>query len=151
MMELNKLLRVERCRILRSRTKTEVLHELIEIVAEDASVTDVEGLKREIFYREQIMSTGIGRNIGIPHVRFAGVKEPMILIGIRPSGIADYGSIDEEPVTMVFMILVGEDEHKEYLRILSLLVGRLKDDSVRKALLSAEAPEDILAALEGGV
>ena len=150
-MKLNDLIRVERCRILQSRTKTEVLHELIEVAAREEAVSDIDGLEREIFYREQIMSTGIGRKIGIPHVRFAGVKEPMILVGIRPEGIPDYESLDGELVTMVFMILVGEDQHKEYLRILSLLVHRLKEESVRAALQSSETAEDIRAGIVGGI
>ena len=146
-MELNTLISKDLCRLLESRTKTEVLLELMELADTTGSVTDVEGLKREIFYREQLMSTGIGQQIGIPHVRFAGIREPMILVGVSPDGIPDYESLDGKTVTMVFMILVGEDQHKEYLRILSLLVHRLKDERVTGRLRSAANSRDIYAAL----
>ena len=149
-MELNKLLRQEFCRILESNTKTEALLELVDLLEQKGTVKDIEELKREIFYREQIMSTGIGQGIGIPHVRFAGISDPVILVGIKPSGLDDYESLDGEPVRMIFMILVGDNQHKEYLRTLSLLVHRLKDDSFREALVSAESSADVFDVLSGG-
>lgn len=137
-MEIIDLITQNHCRILQSKTKTEVLLELIEIVDAEGSVKDIDGLKKEIFYREQIMSTGIGQGVGIPHVRFSGVSDPIILVGIKQDGIADYESLDGELVKLVFMILVNEDQHKEYLRILSLLVHRIKDDAFRNLLSSAK-------------
>ena len=148
-MELNKLLRPDYCRILESNTKTEALLELVDLLEQEGKVKDIEGLKREIFYREQIMSTGIGQGIGIPHVRFAGISDPVILVGIKPSGLDDYESLDDEPVKMIFMILVGDNQHKEYLRTLSLLVHRLKDDSFRTALASAENSRRVFDVLSG--
>ena len=148
-MELSKLIIGNRCRVLRSTTKTEALLELLDVVADEGAVEDIEGLKREIFYREQIMSTGIGQGIGIPHVRFHGIPEPIILVGTSPSGLADYESLDGETVRLIFMILVDEDQHKEYLRILSLLVQRLKDAEFRNLLAGAETDEAVCAALKG--
>ncbi len=148
-MELNKLLRQDNCLILQSNTKTEALLELIDLLENGGSVKNIEELKREIFYREQIMSTGIGQGIGIPHVRFAGVSEPEILVGIKPAGFNDYESLDGESVKMIFMILVGENQHKEYLRILSLLVHKLKDENFRTSLTSAENSEAVFSVLTG--
>jgi len=151
-MELNTLLRQDYCRVFQSNTKTEALLELIDLLEQngaEGTVKDLEGLKKEIFYREQIMSTGIGQGIGIPHVRFSGVSEPQVLVGVKPEGFDDYESLDGEPVKMVFMILVGENHHKEYLRILSLLVHRLKEDEFRSSLASAENSEAVYSILTG--
>ncbi len=145
-MILKNLINKECCMILNSTTKTESLMEMMDAAS---GIEDLEGLRREIFYREQIMSTGIGQGIGIPHVRFEGVKEPRILVGIQPEGIEDYESLDGIPVKMVFMILVGADQHKEYLRILSLIVGRLKDEAVCQALVEADSPDEIRSVLTG--
>ncbi len=149
-MEIHDVISADRCRVLHSRTKTEALLELIEIVGEENSVADLEALKKEIFYREQIMSTGIGQGIGIPHVRFPGMKEPIVLVGVSPKGLEDYESLDGEIVKLVFMILVDENHHKEYLRILSLIVQRLKDDGFRKGLFGAETDKAVFELLTGG-
>lgn len=150
-MELKKLLRKNNCRMLQSNTKTEALLELIDLLKDGGSVNNIEELKREIFYREQIMSTGIGQGLGIPHVRFSGVSEPEILVGIKPAGFDDYESLDSKPVKIIFMILVGENQHKEYLRILSLLVHKLKDENFRTSLVSAENSEAVFSVLRGDV
>lgn len=150
-MEINDLIVGGRCRILHSRTKTEALLELIDIVGAEGCVKDLEGLKKEIFYREQIMSTGIGQGIGIPHVRFPGIKEPLVLIGVSPKGVEDYESLDGEMIRLVFMILVNENHHKEYLRILSLIVQRLKDDKFRERLARVESDKAVFEAFSGGL
>lgn len=148
-MTLDKFLKQENCIILKSKTKTEAFHEMIDLVKDDSLVKDIENLKKEIFYREQIMSTGIGQGIGIPHVRFGTIKEPHVYVGISPAGLNDYDSIDNNPVKIVIMILVGAEQHKEYLRTLSLIVGRLKNEEIITSLFQAVSPEEILPIFMG--
>jgi mannitol/fructose-specific phosphotransferase system IIA component (Ntr-type) len=148
-MNINSLIKKERCFILKSTTKTEAFHEIFEYIESEGLISDTESVKKEIFYREQIMSTGIGQGLGIPHIRYEGITEPQILVGINPKGIEDYESLDKQPVKIIIMILVGADQHKEYLRILSLLVNRLKDESSINRILVAETPEEIKTAFIG--
>lgn len=148
-MELNSLLKKKYCRILQSKTKTEALIELVDLLDKEDGMVDFEEIKREIFYREQIMSTGIGQGIGIPHVRLSGISEPLVLVGVTPSGIEDYESLDGETVKIIFMILVGEEHHTEYLRILSLLVHRVRDEAFRISLANAESSEAVYSILTG--
>ncbi|MBF9014433.1 MULTISPECIES: PTS sugar transporter subunit IIA [unclassified Oceanispirochaeta] len=143
-MTLDKFLKQDNCIILNSKTKTEAFHEMIDLVKDDSLVKDIENLKKEIFYREQIMSTGIGQGIGIPHVRFGSIKEPQVYVGISPEGLNDYDSIDNVPVKIVIMILVGAEQHKEYLRTLSLIVGRLKNEEIIKSLFQVTSANEIL-------
>ena len=96
-----------------------------------------------IFYREQLMSTGIGLGIGIPHVRFGQIGEPVAAVGVQPKGIKDYVSIDDEAVRIVIMIIAGRNQHKEHIRLLSLIVGQLKQEGVKDSLLHAENPQQI--------
>jgi PTS system nitrogen regulatory IIA component len=148
-MNINKLIREDRCFILNSTTKTEAFHEMFDAVEQEGIIKDIENVKKEIFYREQIMSTGIGQGLGIPHIRYEGILEPNFLVGNSPQGIEDYESLDNLPVKIIIMILVSADQHKEYLRILSLIVGKLKDQSRINEILSAQNPKEISAAVIG--
>lgn len=148
-MNIKKLIKTDRCLFLNSVTKTEAFHEIIELVEKENLIKDIENVKKEIFYREQIMSTGIGQGIGIPHIRFGDVTEPQVFIGISKSGIEDYESLDSIPVQIIIMIIVGADKHKEYLRTLSLIVGCLKDERNIKKLISAESVNEIEAVFNG--
>jgi len=136
--------------LLNSTTKTEALHEIFDSIQNEGILKDVENIKKEIFYREQIMSTGIGQGIGIPHIRMEGITEPHIFVGVCHEGVEDYESLDKQPVKIIIMILVGADQHKEYLRILSLIVGRLKDETIINEILKCKSPKDICRTLIGG-
>ena len=144
-MNINKLIDDTNCHILKCKTKTEAILEIIDLVEDSGSCSDIENLKKEIFYREQIMSTGIGQGIGIPHVRLKGIEKPIIFVALSHTGITDYESLDNETVKIVIMILVGVDQHKEYLRILSLIVRKIKDKDFKESLLKCNNNKEISA------
>ncbi|MBI9109206.1 MAG: PTS sugar transporter subunit IIA [Spirochaetales bacterium] len=147
-MDLVNIIDRECCSVLQEKTKTEVIIELTDrLVGRDN--LDIESLKKELFYREQLMSTGIGLGLAVPHVRFKGVKSPVVIAGVQPEGIADYESLDGEPVKIVIMIIVGEAQHKEHIRLLSMIVGRLKNAELRTALVNAESGDEIYSLLTG--
>lgn len=150
-MNIENILTREHCMFLKSNTKTEVLLEMMESLQNTGIVTDMEGLKKDIFYREQIMSTGIGQGIGVPHVRFEGVTRPVVLMGIHSGGIEDYDSLDGVTVKIVVMILVGAEQHKEYLRILSMIVRKLKQPEIQQALVQAGDASEIETVMRDGL
>ncbi len=135
--------------MLSETTKTEALLRLANTAATAGHITDREQLIKDIFYREQLMSTGIGLGIAIPHVRFPEVNPPVIVVGVQPAGIADYPSIDDQPVKIVIMILVGINQHKEHIRLLSQIVAFLKTGTVIQRLLAAQSTGGIHDILMG--
>lgn len=146
-MDLKSIIKPENCILLKSRTKTEAILELLDLVKEIFSEHDFENLKKEVFFREQLMSTGIGNGIAIPHVRYEGIKDPLIIVGIQPEKIDDYDSMDGEPVSIVFLFIVGKDQHKNYLRLLSLVSRKLKENNFRQNLLKSKNGEEIASLL----
>lgn len=129
--------------LLRHHSKADVLNEIVDCGAQAGLPCDSEELKERISYREQLMSTGIGLEIGLPHVRMEGITDPCIIIGVQPDGIIDYESIDNLPVKIVVMILVGKDQHRVHLELLAQIVAILKRRQTREALLTANTPDKI--------
>ena len=148
-MKLEDVVLKECCFHLSESNKTEVLIEMMECLHKSGYVDDLDSLKKEIFYREQLMSTGIGVGIGIPHVRLKGIENPLIAVGLKKSGISDYESIDKEDVRIVVMIIVGEFQHKEHIRLLSQIMEKLKEKEARETLIQAESSEEIYSFLTG--
>jgi len=142
-MTLQQIIKTENCRLLDRTSKVEVLNSMMEDLHARGYIRDIEELKKEIFYREELMSTGLGLGIAIPHVRFAEVKDPVVALGIQPKGIPDYQSLDSETVKIVIMIIVGKDQHKQHLQLLSQLMAQLKDAPARQALIESSTPEEI--------
>ncbi len=133
----------QRICILKTDNKTGVLSELIEIISKSDISCDIEMLKKKIFYRENLMSTGIGLGIGIPHVRMEGIETPFITIGIHHQDIQDYASIDDQIIKIVIMIVAGKNQHKEYIKLLSQLVNLIKNHNIANKILKAENAEEI--------
>ena len=150
-MNLNTVLSQDLCCILEDSSKNEVLFSLINMITGKLSLKKdaADELTKGIFYREQLMSTGIGLGIAIPHVRFKGVSEPILAVGIRKEGIPDYKSIDDEIVKVVVMIIVGESQHKKHIRLLSIIVSMCKNKETRKKLINASSGQEIYEIMTG--
>jgi nitrogen PTS system EIIA component len=150
-MNLKDVLSRDMCCILQETMKSEVLFTLTTMIKQKLNLTKEyeEALVKNIFYREQLMSTGIGLGIGIPHIRFEGVSSPILAVGISKKGITDYASIDDEVIKFVVMIIVGKNQHKQHIRLLSIIVALLKQEETRERLIRGEKSSEIYAILTG--
>ena len=142
-MDLEKYIDKKLTCFLKANVKKEVLLELINLICENKEVPDREELKKAIFHREKLMSTGIGLGIGVPHVRIKGIKDLMVAVGIGKKDIEHYETIDETPVRIVVMIVAGEGQHKSYIKFLSLIVSKLKKNKIRENLIKAKNEKEI--------
>lgn len=124
--------------------KQDNLETLIRLIENENLVEDVNLLKDSIFSREKLMSTGIGLGIAVPHVRIKGVNNIIIAIGITRNPIEDYESLDGTPVRIVIMIIAGEEQHSDYLLLLSQMVKILKKNSMIDKLLEAKKAEEVI-------
>lgn len=135
--ELARVLVPQRVLILDSKTKRDALLALTDCLGTAPEVKDRDALAKGIFYREELMSTGIGMGIAVPHVRLASVTGPVMCAGLCRNPITDYQSLDGIPVHLIFMIAAGQNQHAEYLKLLSSLSLKLKCEKLRNALISA--------------
>jgi mannitol/fructose-specific phosphotransferase system IIA component (Ntr-type) len=124
--------------------KQDNLEALIRLIENKNLVEDVNLLRDSIFSREKLMSTGLGLGIAVPHVRIKGVNNIIIAIGITRDPIEDYESLDGTPVRIVIMIIAGEEQHSDYLLLLSQMVKILKKNSMIDKLLEAKKAEEVI-------
>ena len=127
---------------IKSDNKKDALNELLDIICQSPLITDCTIFSKEIFKREELMSTGIGYEIAIPHARHKTVKDFVIAIGRKKEGLP-YESIDDKPVKLIFMIGASDKQDKDYIRLLSRLVLRLKNPDFLEKVLKAQDPSEI--------
>lgn len=127
---------------IKSDDKKSALNELLEIICKDEKITDEKIFRKEIFKREKLMSTGIGYGIAIPHARHKTVKDFVIALGRKKQGL-EYESIDDKPVQLIFMIGASDNQDKDYIKVLSRLVLRLKNPEFVEKVLNAENSKEI--------
>ncbi|HPD77104.1 MAG TPA: PTS sugar transporter subunit IIA, partial [Spirochaetota bacterium] len=123
--------------------KYEAIEELAMVFKDSDFCDDIETLISALKEREQIMSTGIGFGIAIPHAKINTVKEIAFAIGISEKGI-DFDAMDGQPVKLIILVIAGEKQHKDYLKLLSNIMGILKKEPVKESIINASSPEEII-------
>jgi PTS system nitrogen regulatory IIA component len=126
-------------------TRDEAIHALIDLLDEEGHLPNKEAFRKAIFHREQLVSTGIGMGVAIPHAKLKELTDFFIVIGIQRKKGLDWNALDKAPVRLIFMIGGPEDKQTEYLQILSLLTSAIRDVELRKKLLNAQSAEEALA------
>ncbi len=147
-MKLSDYLTSDRVVVLRGTSKTDALRELAEIVSRGNGL-DAAKVERAIWERERLMSTGIGNGLAIPHVRLAGLSAPRIAVGVAPAGIADYDSLDGQPVCILVLILAPQGQHDTHIRLLARVADVLKHPQQARTIVAAQDPQLIYQILVG--
>ena len=129
--------------------KYDVLVKLAEVLASAPQIKNKEELLAAILRREALMSTSIGRGVAIPHVRLSSVTDLVMAVGISQKDIEDFDAADGKPVRLVFMIAAAVNQHSYYLQTISYLSGKLRNETVKNALLEAKDPSSVYSILCG--
>lgn len=121
---------------LRVTCKKQALQELANRASE---ITGVEA--RQIFdtllQRERLGSTGLGRGIAIPHVKFKQLKT-IVCIFARLTDPIDFDSHDGEPVDLVFLLLAPEHASGDHLKALARISRLVREPSTLDRLREAD-------------
>lgn len=129
-------------------SKKSALEELAKLIAgSDPSLTYAE-IFGCLIAREKLGSTGLGNGIAIPHCRFSDSKHTVGAF-IQLKNAIDYDAIDQQPVDLLFALIVPEDSTDEHLQILSTLAEKFSDNSLLARLRVESRPERIYKILTG--
>lgn len=142
MADFEKMLDPSRCVDLKATSKEEALRELVDVLATSPNVTDKDDLMRAIFEREKVISTGVGIEVALPHVKIPSVKDFVIAVGRSTKGI-DFESLDDKPVYIIVMIGANDQQAGEFLKVLAQLVLKLKNKGFRKQVMFAKGAKHI--------
>ncbi len=126
-----------------AESKSQVIDRMLALVAGHDLVTDQEQLGADVWRREREMSTGIGKNIGLPHAKTAAVTSPLLAMATL-SGEVDFDAIDSQPVRLVFLLATPEAMLSEHLKLLGRITRIAGKDEVRERILQAGSPLEVL-------
>jgi len=147
-MKVSEYLKKEYCVMeLESVDKEGAIREIVGLISTCGMVSDSEGFIQSILERESLGSTGIGHKVAIPHSRTDTVKGFVIGFGRSAAGI-DFKAIDDDKVTLVFLMGANPGELNLYLRLLAELSKLLMEESFRRVLASAADPEAVIEAIK---
>ncbi len=106
----------------------------LEVVSELFSIDSKETLSahkifESLINRERLGSTGLGKGIAIPHARVPNIEVASAAL-VKLKEPIDYGAIDDQPVDILFALLVPEHYTDEHLQILAELAEILSNSAL---------------------
>lgn len=143
MIKISKYLNPKCLLFFEAKSRDEVIAALVSTLDDCGKLKNKESFYNAICGRESIVSTGIGMGVAIPHAKLSEYEDFFIAIGILPKGV-DWNALDGIPVKLIFMIGGPDDKQTEYLQILSGLTNALKDENLRKKILTLNSPDAII-------
>jgi mannitol/fructose-specific phosphotransferase system IIA component (Ntr-type) len=119
-----------------SRSKDEVLRELVELAAADLGPATASAILSAVRDREQLLSTGIGWGVAIPHGTTPHVDHIIMAAGVAPDPI-DFDALDGKPVELFFLLIGPESAAGAHVKALSRISRLLRREGLRRDLRAA--------------
>ncbi len=126
------------------------LLELIANIVADMTQLSESGIYSGLLNRERLGSTGLGEGFAVPHARVSDLDQTVACF-FRLSEPVNFEAPDNQPVDLVFTIVIPEEATEEHLMILSSLASICSRSEVCDAIRAAGSKEeiaDIIAAAE---
>jgi len=131
----------------REGDKTRLLQQLSSQAAAKVGLNANE-VSTQIAKREELGSTGVGNGVALPHARLSGLKAPFGLLARLRRGI-DFEAIDDQPVDVVFLLLLPESAGGEQLNALACAARAMRDPETLKRVRTVSDREALFRAIAG--
>ncbi len=126
-----------------AKEKSNAMAQIVQLMKKNKAVAHEKEFLKQVLERENLGSTAIGNNIALPHAR-SKYASNIIISFARLTHKVDFGKEDKKLVQLVFLMGTPPDSIDEYLKVLSQLSKLLKEEEIRKALLKAQSPSDVI-------
>ena len=130
---------------LKATDRWQAIDELVAVLVEHARLpeSEAEAVVAAVRDREQMMSTGIGHGIGIPHAPSEHVDAVQGVLGIARHDV-EFDAMDGEPVRLVMLFVVPKDQFQNHLDTLADIARVLSNGDIRKSLRAAASEAEVL-------
>lgn len=149
-MSLIELLDADRVRHnLQASSKKAVLESLAELLASHCPSVTAQEVFNCLVNREKLGSTALGRGVAIPHGRLGKMDKPVVGV-LHLEDAVDFDAPDQQPVKLVFGLLVPEESTDEHLQILAGIAELLSHVDFAESLLNSSSSGELLDLLIRG-
>lgn len=97
-----------------------------------------------VLAREELMATGIGNRVAVPHARLADLASPVVVVGISAEGV-DFNAPDGEAAQLIFLLLTPRDDGGAQVSLLADIARRFGTEDARNAALRTTSFTELLA------
>lgn len=143
-MKITDVLNKENIELLPSiNSKKVLIDRLIEIASKSGKILNVEEVRKQVWQREKLMSTGVGKGIALPHAKSSYISAETGSLIVLKQGV-EYDSSDDKLVQIALLLIGQESNFGNHLNLLGTISRFLDNDYLRSSILEAETETDIL-------
>ena len=128
-MQIAKILKPEAVRVLGETTSKKRLFQRIGEMAESVYGLPAGFTVDALLERESLGPTGVGKGIALPHARLAGLPAISGLF-VKLERPLDFGSVDRQPVDLVFALFAPEESGVDHLKALAVVARTMRDAGI---------------------
>ncbi|MBU0701912.1 PTS sugar transporter subunit IIA [bacterium] len=150
---------------LKAKDKNGVIEELVDLLIKTEKITQRDKVIAAVLAREDMMTTGIGHGVAIPHAKSDKVNNidetfnksmqgidmdnPIIVVAFGRSvqGI-EFGAADGVPVHLFFLLIASGEGSSLHIKALARISRLLKHHYIRELLKKAKDAESMLEILK---
>ena len=132
---------------LKGQNKREILAELVNELEVGDKITDRDKVLQAVLDREDIMSTGIGHGIAIPHGKSEYATMLGGVLGIKSEGI-NFNALDGKKTYIFFLLVSPLNVSGPHIKALARISRVLKGEDFRQRLIGIRNREEALAIIE---
>lgn len=142
-MQLNNILSEDRiaCHV-DAPSKKRALEQLSQLLSNDQQYLSPPDIFESLISRERLGSTGIGYGVAIPHGRIKN-SDHITAAFIQLKSAVDFDAIDDNPVDLLFALIVPENSTEDHLQTLAALANMFSDSNFRDELREAGTPANM--------
>lgn len=122
--------------------KEQLLNKMVDVLEEKVNGTQLDDIRQAVFEREEIMSTGVGKNLAIPHGKVASIEENYASFAVLEEPI-EYNSIDGKPVNIAFLLVGPAGENRLHIKLLSRISRLMNSSGFRETLSECKTADEI--------
>jgi PTS system fructose-specific IIA component len=122
--------------------KQDLLKAIVKHLDSKGLIREFDQTLRHVIERENVMSTGIGNGVAIPHAYTDGVDR-LVAGFFRTSDGVDFAALDEKAVDLLFIILGPKESRRDHIKVLAKISRLLNHEDFRRELRKASTVEDV--------
>lgn len=127
-------------------SKKRALEYLSTLIAADCPDLDQGEIFASLIGRERLGSTGLGNHVALPHGRI-NRDGPAVGAFVTLAEPIEFDAIDDQPVDLLFALVVPEKSTDEHLLILAQLAEMFRDETFCQRLRHSDDPGTLLELL----
>ena len=132
---------------LKSDEKEDAIKDVAHLLHENKVVSNYDALVEALFERESLGTTGIGRNVAIPHAKIKEIDKLVTAFARSKTGV-DFDSQDGKPVHFIFLLIAPVNSGSLHLKALARISKLMQKEDLKEKLLTAKSSSELYAVLD---